>query len=1221
MISMKVFTLLVVLLISSPLPAQDAAPVAHWTFDQVDGLTLANAIDPTYNATAQSTLRHVPGVQGSAAHFSGNPVVSIPGEMIPEGLKKISFSVWVRPDQLNDYVEIFRQEAGNRRILFSFQHSATVLALGLNVAGSYAECDAQISPDMVLDGAWHHCAAAFDGVHMRVYLDGMEIGTLRHEGELITTRNDPCYIGSSSGTGEFYRGDMDELQIFDYALSECEINDIFLIGNASLIESYAEANEQWSKIYIKQDTLSETLRSIRTRIKTESIELSGAVELVAMRTLLADFPEDYARFSKYLGMKPTDYFMRSDDATIIKFAQDVLDQHTEFMPLTDLQWAVLSDTDREKWESIQSVKSELESRLGLGDATLDPSWLEPVLALAEQTEERPVEREAVAPYRTPATPETQDYSSTEADQLLRKDWLHQADDVASPERILQEIQWANNLAARIVEDHRNQVNFTEQIIALNELHIQATALTQNDEELYFHVRAIKRDIMFANPTIDFDSMLFVDMPFPAGSEWPHETRHRLGYMAVPGARLLTLEGLSPSGHLTQLMPKAPLHGSFWRPDLSFDGQRVLFCFKPHNEKAFHLYECDVDGSNVRQLTSGIFDDLDPIYLPDGQNIAFSTTRGHTYVRCMPPTNAFVLARMRLDSTDLYLISRNNEPDYTSSILNDGRIIFTRWEYTDKPLWRAQSLWVMNPDGTQVNTFWGNQSVWPDLLKDARAIPGSERVMFTGSAHHDWFSGSVGIIDPKVGMNFPEGLTKVTADMPWPESGNGPVDPVESPDYHASGQYRGYYSPYPLSETEFLVSAERVGPRLPRKFVLYLMDVDGNRELIYEGVNNIFHAQPIRARTQPPEIIDRVAWPTLEERDNPADGVIFSNSVYDNAPDELRGKAKYLRIMNIEPKTYTYWNQRPYISTGPVVSMVQSEGVKRVLGTVPIEEDGSVSFSAPSGVALHFQLLDENYRCLQTMRSFTGVMPGERRGCLGCHASMINTPQSQAFSLAARRVPSEITPAPWTDNSVGYERYVQPVLDEYCGECHQGDGDAREALDLTQRPGFRMFDEPYVTLVGNPTWGKAYQVPQYPPLGFGIADTILVEGYDQRDPTAYQTPAPMTRLSYKSRLVELCSNGEHYDVVVDPVNLRRIQVWIDAMCPYRGAEEVRAIEDPVFQGVDWISIRPRIETAPVLRRPGPFDPWGLDEAYDAPDECEIYAIPGSPLSRLESLSKD
>lgn len=701
-------------------------------------------------------------------------------------------------------------------------------------------------------------------------------------------------------------------------------------------------------------------------------------------------------------------------------------------------------------------------------------------------------------------------------------------------------------------------------------------------DLYFRVRAVKRAMMFKNPVVDFDKVLLVDGPYPQGSEWRHETRHRLGYMAVPGGRLLVLEGLSPDGKLTQLAPQAPLHGSFWRPDLSWDAKKVVFCFKPHNEKSFHLYEVDVDGSGLVQLTDGIFDDFDPIYLPD-DHILFSTTRAHTYVRCMPPTNAFVLARCDRDGKNIYLVSYNNEPDYLPSVMNDGRVIYTRWEYTDKPLWRAEKLWTMNPDGTQVAMYWGNQSVWPDLLKDARSIPNSRRVMFTGSAHHNWFAGSVGLLDPDKGLNFPHGLTKITADVYWPECGNGPVDPVESPRYHPSGLYPAYYSPYPLSEQDFLVSAQRGD-----KFLLYLMDVDGNRELVYEGVHNVFYGQPLRPRPRPPVTADRVAWPERKDRANPKPGVIFSGNVYYGAPAELKGKAKYLRVLHIDPKTYTYWHKRPYLSTGPVVSTVQSEGVKRIYGTVPIEADGSVAFYVPPLKAVHFQLLDEQFRALQTMRSFAGVMPGERRGCLGCHESHSRTPEIGQHSLALAKEPRTITPPPWGEDTVSYPRYVQATLDKYCGKCHQGDGEARKVLDLTERPSAPIFPEPYHTLIGRPTWASRYVKPATPVPGFGIANVLMVEGYSTVDPEAYITPKPMTYLSYKSRLVELVSSGKHYEVKVDPVSVQRIIAWIDAMCPYLGDEEVRQMDDPVFQGVDWLAIRPRIKTAPRIIRPGPVD---------------------------------
>jgi len=761
--------------------------------------------------------------------------------------------------------------------------------------------------------------------------------------------------------------------------------------------------------------------------------------------------------------------------------------------------------------------------------------------------------------------------------------MHQAGLKPAPERIRQEIRWTRELLKRIGTAPGSKVNFVEELSALKSAATRAGSLAAPDRDLYLKVREIKRAVMFKNPAVDFDRVLFVDMPFPQGSEWPHETRHRLGYMAVPGGRLLKLEGLRPDGKLTQLMPRAPLHGSLWRPDLSWDAKKVLFCFKPHNEKSFHLYEINTDGSGLAQLTDGPFDDLDPIYLPDERHLVFSTTRGHTYVRCMPPTSAFVLARCERDGSNLYLISANNEPDYLPSVMNDGRIVYTRWEYTDKPLWRAQKLWTVNPDGTQVQLYWGNQSVWPDLMKDARNIPGGRRVMFTGSAHHNWFSGSVGIVDPDEGFNFPWGLTKVTADVTWPECGNGPVDPVESPRYHSSGQYEAYYSPYPLSEKDFLVSANRGG-----KFLLYLMDVDGNRELIYEGAQNVLHAMPLKPRPKPPVIDDRVAWPTLTDREHPEDGVIFSASVYQGAPPELRGKAKFLRIFSIDAKTYTYWYKRPYISTGPVVSAVQSEGVKRLHGTVPIEADGSVAFRAPAGIPLHFQLLDGEQRALHTMRSFVNVMPGERRGCLGCHESHSRTADAGSASIALTRAPSPITPPPWPDLTVSYPRYVQPVLDKYCGKCHQGDGEARKLLDLTERPAEPVFTEPYLTLIGRPSWGTPYRAPEKPAPGFGIAGMLMVEGYDTVDPKAYATPIPMTALSYRSQLIDLVSSGRHHEVKVDEISRLRLIAWVDAMCPYMGDDEVRELSDPVFQGVDWLAVRPKIKTAPRITRPGPVD---------------------------------
>ena len=1171
----------------------------------------------------------VAGVSGNAMVFPAKRIMALNLAQLSEmeTLDEIAISAWLRPNSFERYNEIFRQE-GDHRILFSLQENATILSLGLDING-YIECDAPIDREMLFDGDWHFAAAVFDGEDMRVYLDGKEIHRLHRPGKISFDSKTLGFVGSMQHRSELFRGEIDELAISTRALTAETIATTYRNGMAALAEQYEAVAQELAEFYDPKEDFATTLVTARTNFRQyvrEKNEPASVLKAGLTQKLKSDFGDRVREFGETTGMSPADYIMRDDLSPLREKTAQTVQQMIEYMPLTENQWRLTSDKDRQKWEAVQS----LQKQYGQIESFDTPESLAALFAILESArntiEDRPVVSEAVAPYIVPNTPEPRAVDTENAEEMLKADWLHQCDNNPTPQRVWQEIEWAVKLATRLQHDAALQ-QLAKLQTETRDLIRRNKNLSDESRELYFRVRSLKREIQLANPVIDFSQILLVDMPYPAGSEWQHETRHRLGYMAIPGGQLLVLDGLSPDAKTRRLLPQEPLHGSLWRPDLSHDATRVLVSFKPHNEKSFHIYEINLDGTGFRQITGGMFDDLDPVYLPDGKNFVFSTTRGYTYVRCMPPTNAFVLARCALDGKDVYLISQNNEPDYLPSVLNDGRVIYTRWEYTDKPLWRCQSLWTGHPDGTQHNTFWGNQSVWPDLLKDARSIPGSRRVMFTGSAHHNWFAGSIGIVNPDEGVNFPHGLTKVTADVEWPETGNGPVDPVESPDYHAAGKYHAYCTPYPLSENDFLVSANQNG-----KFVLYLMDVDGNRELIYEGVNNIFHAIPIRKQAVPPVIADHVDWPTRETRDNPKSGTIYSGNVYFGAPDELKGKAKFLRVLHIEQKTYTLWNSRPYISTGPVVSMIQSEGVKRVLGTVPIEADGSVWFEAPAGVALHFQLLDENHRALQTMRSFTGLMPGENRGCLGCHEQHSKAPeQTGQLATALSISPKQITPVPWAfdqqdfaeksprgqhemirrfGTSISYLKDVKPVLQQYCAECHQGDGEGRATFDMTPRPGFLMFEEPYVTIIGVPNWGAPGNFPTHAwaggrvhdkstfPPGFDIAGTLHVEAFDTRDPQAYTTTEPMQSLSYKSRLIHLASSGEHYDVKVDPISELKLILWVDAICPYIDESHICENPDPVFQGVNWLSVPPRLKTAPVVVRPGPFDAIDNDPVYQS-----------------------
>ncbi len=799
---------------------------------------------------------------------------------------------------------------------------------------------------------------------------------------------------------------------------------------------------------------------------------------------------------------------------------------------------------------------------------------------------------------------------------LETEWLFQADNQPTFEKAKAEIHWTRQIAERMSKLDKAP-DLKPQLDALAELEKKFESATESPEsakEFYLAVRKIKREITFKNPLVDFDKVVLIDNPYPKGKpgdatdEWGHEARHRNGFMAEHGGRLLIV-GLNPddpNNVKTDVLEGR--YGSFWRPDVSFDGKKLLFSFQPHNEKSFHLYECNIDGSGLKQLTFGDYDDLDPVYCPDGK-IVFCSSRQHSYVRCMPMTHSFAMSRCDADGKNIYVTSANGEPEYLPSVMNDGRVIFTRWEYTDKALWRVQSLWTCNPDGTNTQIFWGNQSVWPDLLGEARAIPGSSKVMFTGMGHHAWFNGSIGIIDPNKGLDYPDGLSRITRDVDWPEVGNGPTDPASEYDYHNSGKFFAYKTPYPLSDEYFLVSAREGGHLYSGAdngwfFRLYLMDVYGNKELIYRGQYNAYHAMPLKARPMPPARPDLVDWPAIGKGETPKPGILYSNNVFDGAPAILKEKGKAIRVVQMDPKTYTTWHKTVQ-HDGPAVSVFQADGVKRILGTIPIEPDGSVAFEVPPGEAVFFEMLDAEGRAIHVMRSFTNVMPGETRGCFGCHETNMATRGNQG--TAGAQIPkalaqgkTKLTPPSWgAEESIGFDRFVQPVLDKHCAKCHTDpENKAYAAIDMTKRPSIHgwwgwvyhrpddlsPFTEPYYTLVSGATpWGGAKprderNVPK------NLAGVFVVEGYSTVDPANLTTLPPYSAYSPVSTLVHHAMSGEHHDVKVTGEDLQRLIAWVDCNGPFLGDEEIRKMYDPYSKTVESIPpIRPRIGTAPRINR--------------------------------------
>lgn len=497
-----------------------------------------------------------------------------------------------------------------------------------------------------------------------------------------------------------------------------------------------------------------------------------------------------------------------------------------------------------------------------------------------------------------------------------------------------------------------------------------------------------------------------------------------------------------------------------------------------------------------------------------------------------------------------------------------------------------------------------------MLTEAKAIPGSKKVMFTAVGHHAWFNGSIGTINPEEGLDYPHGLSRITREVAWPEVGNGPKDPPAEYDYHKAGNYFAYKSPHPLSEEYMIVAARDgghlySGPHHNWYFNTYFQDVYGNKELLYEGDFNAYYAVPLRSRPVPLEKPDRVEWPKIVDGvpEKPADGVLYSNNVFEGAPEILRENGKFIRIIQMDPKTYTTWHKTVQ-HDGPAVSVFQADGVKRIIGTVPIEADGSVNFSVPPGEAIFFEMLDENGMAIHVMRSFTYVMPGETRGCFGCHEMNLQTRgnmemQTGQMSIALRKPTVKPTPPSWGMESISWARFVQPVLDRNCGKCHQDpENEAYAKLNMTERPSAKgwwgnvysrpndlsPFTEPYLTLVsGDCGWGGS-KPKNEKGVPINLAGVFVVEGYDANDPNNLITLPPYSAYSPVSPLIHNATSGEHHGVKISKEDAEKLIAWVDCNGPYLGDEEIRDMYDPYSKTVETIPpVRPRIRTAPRINR--------------------------------------
>ncbi len=665
---------------------------------------------------------------------------------------------------------------------------------------------------------------------------------------------------------------------------------------------------------------------------------------------------------------------------------------------------------------------------------------------------------------------------------------------------------------------------------------------------YLRARLMKRSALLAGLQMNMGRLFFCTRRNPS---WNHEVAQYFGWRQRPGGSLYVLENPGVSLDCRDLVKGRLPAGSFLEPRLSFDAKKILFSFVategaldprtlPRNETDknhhyYHLYELGTDGAGLRQITNDIYDDLMPEWLPDG-GIAFVSTRRRASSRCFwwgysDRWHSYTLFRMSPDGSGITQLSWNDVNEWFPSVANSGHLLFARWDYIDRDAVTHQNLWSMRPDGSNPMAVWGNETPKPHCIFQAKAIPGSGKIVCVASAHHAVTGGPVLLIDPAVQKNSQDAVTRLTPGH-YPEAEKGP-----------NGEW--YNAPWPLSERLFLVAYSRDGLMYePSRhnpdyaLGLYVMDAQGNREVLYrDGAIGATCPTPLAPRPVPPEM-PSVSNPLLAKRGM---GEVFITDVYEGLPQAVRGTLKQIRVVQVFPKTTRDSNV-------PRIGVAGEENTRAVLGVTPIEADGSARFLVPAGKPILFQVLDEQGFAYQTMRSSTSLMPGERVSCVGCHENKMAVSAAAMKLVAAMRRPAvDLLPTPESGRPYGYVENVQPIFDAKCVSCHN-DKESKGEINLSR------------TIVGANGYTASYETLCYAKGTDGKTVRRLSKKTGRPLVTCFPmrnqiqvTPEGGADGARGSGLIHALKMGQPSTKVTDD-EVRRIATWIDLNAVYYGIYE-------------------------------------------------------------------
>ncbi|MHC4754933.1 MAG: HzsA-related protein [Planctomycetota bacterium] len=673
--------------------------------------------------------------------------------------------------------------------------------------------------------------------------------------------------------------------------------------------------------------------------------------------------------------------------------------------------------------------------------------------------------------------------------------------------------------------------------------------SQQGKDITAEVASLQREALVTNhPLVDFDKLVFVRRYTYQSS---HYYTDYIDGAVKYGGNLCTLS--LKDGKVTELVPELE-GGIFGRFDLSFDAKRVVFDYKAAPGRGYRIYEVGIDGKGLRQLTFDPpdekeriekywlrwhkyyrhhTDDMHPCYLPDGR-ICFISTRCQRGILCDGPDilTSTVLYTMAPDGSNMEMISDGTVSEEVPSVMNDGRILYTRWEYVDKGGSAVKCLWAMRPDGSGSVEIFGNDHAFPSFY-NGHAIPNSNnQFAVIGGPHMPYGVGTVIRLDINYPIRMRKPMTYITPEIDiqsewgyrnmkdgkWVETRKGPL----------------FDDPYPLSDKFFLVTYN------PDKDVhdikgygLYMLDEFGNRVLIHRDQEmSCFQPVPLKPRQKPPVLPSVLPENTAKQQQQAS---VVMSDVYVGLDGVKRGTIKYLRVMEHVARPWAsrrFWDGDVTGQQHSVITKRTHLGMKALIGIVPVNDDGSAYFTVPANKNIFFQALDENFMEVQRMRTFVDFKPGEKRSCIGCHEFRQLAPANKKVTaLYSPPVKPGPQPGEIAPRTIYYPTDVQPILDKHCISCHSGEKPKAE-LDLTGE---------MTTL-----FSRSYE---------SILEKKLVKVIDEIGPkmgNVDETP-PYTWGSHVSRLVDQVRKGcPGNNTKLSREEFIKLVTWVDSNAQYYGS---------------------------------------------------------------------